>query len=289
MKVQADRRAPEPQGQVLRDVVIDAQVHTLARPARAQEPAVAADAPQAPAALPAEAPPERQAECEQAFARGYEQGRSDGERAGRDAAAAQAMTEAHEQGRREGMEAGMQAAREAANAEVKASLAALEALLRTLPEQFGKRLATVEEDMVALCFEAVTRVLGDSAATADGVRAMLRLALEQFGARRLAEIRVHPDDLHDLASDATVDAWLRRREDGQEIRIVADAAIELGGVVLRSPAGRLDARLETQVAALRSALAAVRARRAARRPAPARAPARAAGKPASAGAEGAHE
>jgi flagellar biosynthesis/type III secretory pathway protein FliH len=94
----------------------------------------------------------------------------------------------------------------------------------------------------------------------------LKTTLAAFGARQLIEVRVHPGDMQCLAGDAAVAAWLRERESGQGIQIVADPGIELGGVVLRSPAGRLDARLEHQVDALRAALLSARAARSATRP-----------------------
>lgn len=241
-------------GPLLRNVAVSGSPHTLARPGH-----------EAGAMAPADSPAvDMQAELEKSYQLGYAQGRLEAF----EAISAEEMAKAREEGLQQGRAAGMGAAQEDARAAVQAALDAIERMLAALPEMFRARVAASEEDMLALCFEAVTRVLGETAATPDGVRRMLAQAIAQFGARRLAEIRVHPDDLQALAGNATVDAWLRRREGGQDIRIVADPAIGLGGVVLRSPAGRLDARLETQVDALRGALMSVRAARAAAQGAP---------------------
>jgi flagellar assembly protein FliH len=255
---------------VLRNVTVGEQPHALVRPARP----VASEAWSSPVPAPA-VPPQPdvpavdvRAELQEAFERGREQGREEGRSEAFDAARAEALAQAHARGLDEGRAAGLQAAHEEARAAVQPVLAVLERLLGELPQKFETRLAAYEDDMVALCFEAVARMLGRDGTTQDGIRAMLKTALAAFGARQLVEIRVHPGDVQSLSADAAVAAWLRERESGQGIRIVADPGVELGGVVLRSPAGRLDARLEHQVDALRGALLSARMTRAAMRPAP---------------------
>jgi flagellar assembly protein FliH len=242
---------------VLRNVAVNPQPHTLARPGRPD----AAAAPAVPAAPPPSAA-DIAAELEQAYGRGLAQGLADGRREALAAACGEQLAQAREEGLREGRDAGLRAGQAEALAAVQGALDALQRLLAELPERFQARLAASEDDMVALSFEAVARILGEQAAAADGVRGMLRAAVAQFGARRLAEIHLHPDDVQCLTSSDIVAEWLRRREGGEHVRIVGDPAVELGGVVLRSPAGRLDARLELQVEALRDALLSVRAGRA---------------------------
>lgn len=266
---------------VLRNVTVSEHPHALVRPGG--QPLAAAEEPM-PISVPAPAPAtpmaDIQAELDEAFMRGREQGRQEGLREAFDAARSEALAAAREQGRAEGREAGLRTAQEDARAAVKPALDALERLLTALPQRFDMRMAAQEEDMLALCFETVARVLGQEAASQDGLRHMLRQTLAAFGPRRLAEIHVHPGDVECLAEDPAVAAWLREREGGEGIQIVADPAIELGGIVLRSPSGRLDARLEHQVEALRTALLTVRAARA--NAAGAQRPARPAGAPAGA-------
>lgn len=258
------------QSRVLRNVAISERPHALVRPGG--RPAAA----QVTLALPAEAPAavvppppavDLQAVQEEAFRLGREQGRQEGLREAFDAARADAVAAAREQGLREGREAGHEAGRNAAQeqacAAVKATLDTLERLLASLPQRFEMRLAAHEEDMVALCFETVARILGQEAAAQGGLRHMLKKALAEFGPRRLVEIHVHPGDVQVLAEDPVVAGWLRERESGEAIQIVADPAVELGGIVLLSPSGRLDARLDHQLEALRGALLAARAARAA--------------------------
>ncbi len=249
---------------VLRNVTVSERPHALVRPAAQPAPASVAPAEAAAAAPQPPAPPapDIRAELDDAFRRGREQGRQEGQREALDAARAQALAAAREQGLAEGREAGRLAAQQEARAAVKTTLDGLERLLAGLPQRFEMRFAAHEEDMLALCFEAVTRLLGNEAATQDGLRRILKQTLAAFGPRQLAEIRVHPGDVECLAADEMVADWLREREGGEGIRIVADPAIELGGIVLRSPSGRLDARLDHQVETLRAALLMVRAARA---------------------------
>jgi flagellar biosynthesis/type III secretory pathway protein FliH len=61
-------------------------------------------------------------------------------------------------------------------------------------------------------------------------------------------LRVHPDDL--AAVEATRSTW----GVAVEVRLVADEAVGRHGCVVETPAGRLDARLETQLAALERAI-----------------------------------
>jgi flagellar assembly protein FliH len=260
------------QPRVLRNVTVSDRPHALVRPEGAPVPAGPVVSPPVPAmAVPPqpEAPAvDLQTELQLAFERGSERGREEGRSEAFDAACTEALDQARAQGFNEGREAGLKAAHEEARAAVQPVLAVLERLLAELPQKFDMRLAAYEDDMVALCFEAVARMLGREGASQDGIRAMLKTTLAAFGPRQLVDIRVHPGDVQCLAGDAAVAAWLRERESGQGIQILADPSVELGGVVLRSPAGRLDARLEHQVDALRAALLSARMARATARSAP---------------------
>lgn len=248
-------------GQVLRNAEVTGQSQRLGRPG--------APSTQTPDREPEHALTMAQSELasidarlEEAYRRGYEQGLDEAKREASESMLAAALDEARSLGLKQGTEAGLRAAQDAAAATRNESLVALERLLSDIPDQLHARLAALEDDMVALCFEAITRVLGEAGASAEGLRAILGQALAQYGARQLVEVRVHPDDLQVLVRDEAIGPWLRQREGGNKVQLVADAAIEMGGVVLRSPAGRLDARLETQVGGLRQTLLSVRASRA---------------------------
>ncbi len=86
--------------------------------------------------------------------------------------------------------------------------------------------------------------------------ALANIAAEALAAARarsgLVLLRVHPDDL--TAIVAARPALAARIAAAVELRAIADPAVGRGGCVVETPAGRLDARLETQLAALEQAV-----------------------------------
>jgi flagellar assembly protein FliH len=177
----------------------------------------------------------------------------------------EATRQGHEEGARAGYEAGWRKGLADAAAESDAALASATAQAnRALQEQqkqlfhltavlqraTEEALAAAEDEMVALCFETVCRLVGPAAVQIDGVRAQLGALAAHARAGRCISLHVHPDDavlLQASASEAGVD-W------------VPDPEIALGGCILRSTDGGLDARLETMLAACKAALLAARAR-----------------------------
>lgn len=114
-------------------------------------------------------------------------------------------------------------------------------------------LADAEDAMVELAFAAVCKVVGEHAASAAGVAAMVRQHSARRHEREQVVVRLHPDDF----------ALLQAGEEGLADHCRADAGIELGGCIVDSGSGSLDARLETQLTGLRDTLLTVRAERAA--------------------------
>lgn len=124
-------------------------------------------------------------------------------------------------------------------------------ILEKLPGQIEERLRAAEDDMLALSFEAVCRILGDQAVTVEGLRLQLRQAVQAQRNRRLVAVHVHPEDLATLRADSGMEATDLAPAD---VQWVADPSIVLGGCILQSPEGALDARLEVQLGSLRELL-----------------------------------
>jgi flagellar assembly protein FliH len=260
---------------VLRDVVFQQQPHALQRPVQrlVAVPSAAAMVPADPAHEPAlQSAAAREPTYEDGLADGYEQGYA----AARAAAVREASLE-HEQalqaerqraadeGLRDGYQKGLenasaqnlgtlQAALDEMRAEQRGVLQQLEQLLAALPGQLRERLAAAEDDMVALCHEVLCRMLGQAMATPEAVRAMLDQVRSQMLAQGQVAVHLHPDDW-----DLTRECEALRALEG--IEWVADSQVALGGLLLRSPQGSLDARLEVQLEQLKAALLTARARR----------------------------
>lgn len=277
-KPTADMPASAP---VLRGIVMHSQPHALLRPGRAAGGTMPAKvhplAPPVRVEQASDATPGRKSPgYEQAFAEGREEGYAAGRAAaiaeGRQSvqdAIAQAHVRAAEEGHLEGLASGRKEAQgelerarseaaDAAAADVEHRLARLDDLLKGLATDLAQRLADAEDDLVALSHEAVCRVLGEEAATPAALRSMVKHLLAQHGQRAQLAIHVHPDDLAALNEEGAPDdsTW----------RWVPDNSVQLGGVILRSPEGSIDARLETQLAVLSETLLAVRRERKAAAP-----------------------
>lgn len=225
------------------------------QPARRTEPNVAAPQPQPAATGPASAD-DGGASGRRGYEEGLAQGRAQAAEEARQAAAR--ADQALQKATREleaCFEKQAQAARERGEQEqatLKARLQKLDTLLAAVPAQIEARLADAEDDMLALCFESVCKILGTHAVTPEGIRAQLAHVRADLRGKPLVAVHLHPDDLavlRDTATGGTLSA-----EDG-EVQWVADPALALGGCILQSPQGGIDARLETQLRALARLLA----------------------------------
>lgn len=180
-----------------------------------------------------------------------------------------------EQGLREGREQGLLAGREEglregcaqAAEEIRAAVeqAVAEAVLplreeQTRLQQLAQSLATAvdgieeaaQDELVALCYETVCRVLGEAVLQPEVVRQHLS-HLRSLHKGREVVLHVHPQDA-DLLQRTLVGA----PEDG-DLRWAADPEVALGGCLLKAPGGALDARLETMLLACKTALLEARA------------------------------
>ena len=155
--------------------------------------------------------------------------------------------QAHRQGYEEG--------RAAAASELTEALAgaALEAArVRGAVEPSALRLAA------RLATKMAEKIVGRAIDLAPGL--MAELAEQALAASRaragVIRLQIHPDDRALLAGDEARRRLLARLEAGAELQLRDDPAVGRYGCVVETATLRLDARLETQLAALERALAA---------------------------------
>lgn len=262
-------------GAVLRGVIMDGRPRSLARRTSPQQPALEPERAAggvAKGVTLAQAVPSREQELSAAFDEGFRAGLRQGEgdrqavhddlaRAAREAGQHQGL----EQGRLEGREAGRrEIEREAqeARAAAVARLALLDRLLETLPDELARRVEAAGDEMVALCHGVVCRILGEQLVTPQGIAHAVRVAIAEVGRGELGggqapiAIHLHPRDLRLLEGDDQVARWTVRAGSASSpaARWVADERVTPGGCIVRTGEGSLDARLETQFAALRKLL-----------------------------------
>jgi len=100
--------------------------------------------------------------------------------------------------------------------------------------------AAAEREVQQLALVAAGRIVGETMAVApDRIAAIVRDVLTRARRARLVEIRVHPDDAATL-----------QRAPLEGVRVIGDPEITRGGCVVSSELGRIDARVEVQLAAM---------------------------------------
>lgn len=201
------------------------------------------------------------------LAASYEDARRRGHREG--------LLRGHEEGRRDGHAEGLRVGREEAAIEARAAIgsavreatAALDAdaarLRQFLQEwqRFASELPShAEDEMLAICFETICRIVGEAAVRPEAVSAMLRHVLASAREHPRVVLHVHPEDA------ALLDTCGLAAAPGQSVAWQADVSVATGGCVLRTPGGGLDCRLETLLLQCKSALLRARGQRHAGQP-----------------------
>ena len=184
-----------------------------------------------------------------------------------DAAQRAAFDRGREEGKAQGLAEGREAGRLKAEQDVRAArdaaaarIAQLDELLEGIRSELARRLEQAEDDMVGLAHAAICRILGEELVTRGGVAQHVRQAIREGGflgagssLGQLA-IHVHPRDLAGLESDPLLASWLRQHSAAGVVRWVPDERVRMGGCLVRSGEGTIDARLETQLGALQRVL-----------------------------------
>lgn len=238
---------------VLRDVSTPVQPLILARPRRAliepqrTHPHKAAEQSSA-TAMAAVSTTMTAAKSEaytQGFSRGQEEGRQAGMREGM--IEAQARVEDAVQATTRKLEA--QAAADAQQRAVDHAtrMERLDRLLGDFEVAASSRLDRLETDAVALAFEAVCKVVGNTLAQPQVVSETVKHAIKQLRGGTLLRVRLHPVDLDALDTDEAL-ALKARHPSAQW---TADPQMTRGGCLLDTDQGSLDATLLTQLTRLR--------------------------------------
>lgn len=133
--------------------------------------------------------------------------------------------------------------------EADARLSQLQRLIAAFDVAAARRLVELESDAIALAYAAVCKLLGEQAAHASTIAALVQRAMAQLRGSTLLAVRMNERDLRALASD---EQGRRLQTATPQVQWIADPAVTLGGCLVDTTAGTLDARLDTQLTALRS-------------------------------------
>jgi flagellar assembly protein FliH len=155
---------------------------------------------------------------------------------------------------RDGFAKGLEQGEEAARKAVAEQIAQLHSVALSLSQTRTEVIDGAEDAIVELAYTAICRIIGETATARGTVASMVNQVLASFRERDKLTVRLNPQDYDSLhpASEAAVNF-------GTTLR--ADASVGVGGCVVESEAGYLDARLETQLARLCEALLLARKQR----------------------------
>ncbi|MCH8618702.1 FliH/SctL family protein [Undibacterium sp. TS12] len=160
---------------------------------------------------------------------------------------------ARELGRQRGMREGHQAGLEAAKAEFVAEFNRIKSITDKLPIAIETGIKGIEDLAVAIAFESICKILGNTVVTLEGVQGLVRQVAQRVSAKEKLIVRLHPSDFKILESGGVFEVS-PPNQSMEQVSWKADTDIELGGCIIETPVGDLDARLETQLENLRLTL-----------------------------------
>lgn len=148
---------------------------------------------------------------------------------------------------------GFQAGVAAKEAEAREAVERMAALHSALEQQRAQVLVEAEQLVVELAVAVARRVINAQVEVDPKVvMRTLRAALEQLGAHSELVFKVHPEDLQ--LARRFAERWVEKVAQDTAIRVRPAEEVDRGGCLLEGEEENIDARLETQLEALRQAL-----------------------------------
>lgn len=129
--------------------------------------------------------------------------------------------------------------------------AQLAELIQSVGEAKQQTIDGSEDMLVEIAFAAVCRIMGATVITRDALVGMVKEASAHCRDRNALKVHLHPQDWELLQQSA--DASGQLQFDGRVV-LERSSSVKLGGCMIESEAGMLDARLEVQMERLRDAL-----------------------------------
>jgi flagellar assembly protein FliH len=167
----------------------------------------------------------------------------------------QDMRNARALAERDGHASGLEKGEAAAKQAVAEQVERLASICAALHQARASVMESTEDLVVEIAYTAVCRIIGQTAVAPAAVASMVNQLLCAFRERDQLVVRLNPQDL-DLVQKAPGIAAL-----DQQAVLRPDPSIKVGGCVVESDAGHLDARLETQLARLCETLLSARRNR----------------------------
>src|SRR5574341_937792 len=150
-----------------------------------------------------------------------------------------------------GYEAGYERGLAEANRRLEQELEQLARLAESMQRAHADRNGALQAFAAEFALAVTVRLLAAAAPTREGVLALAASALAQVPPGAALKLRVHARDAQLLQQFVLPRV---QGSGGEPIEVIADASVELGGCLVDTPTGTLDARLESQLQALKQGL-----------------------------------
>jgi flagellar assembly protein FliH len=132
--------------------------------------------------------------------------------------------------------------------------AGVAAIAVALHESKSAVLADAQDMLAEIVCATAAKILGDNILTREGIVGTVACTMRSFREDDHLVVRLHPQDAQLLRQ-----AWdAADKPQTMQVTVRDDPSIVLGGCIIDSARGSLDARLDTQLTALRDTLLAVR-------------------------------
>ena len=162
--------------------------------------------------------------------------------------AEQKRQEAKELGTRQGIEEGQRLAHQQY---VDLMLQARDLYVQAIKER-RQLIEATEPALAKLSIDIAEKIIGLEISTSgDVIMGVVKEALSDMKDREEVRIRVNPDDYHIVNNDRS--ALMRMVEGLKDFDLSVDSKVARGGCIIETNLGNIDARLETQLAAIRTA------------------------------------
>jgi flagellar assembly protein FliH len=160
-----------------------------------------------------------------------------------------------DQARQQGMAEGRAAGEEDGRRSLDAAVAELQAVTAKIPQALAAGIRGVEDIAVAIAYEASCKMMGDMAHLREGILALVQQAAAYAHNVESAVVRLGTRDFITLREAGALTDTL---PSGLAVRWLADDGISVGGCVIETDGGDIDARLDMQFDRLRQTLLRVR-------------------------------
>ena len=120
-------------------------------------------------------------------------------------------------------------------------LSRINPLLLSIREQFEQHLAKFDEPLTDLVAVALTRIAEDWANDREKMLSVVRQALHEHGQRTVLNLYLAAEDYDFVMANGL------RFQESEVLKVAPSAKVALGGCLIETAAGLIDARLEQQI------------------------------------------